>query len=705
MLPSSNLSTLDWTILGTFLFFLLAIASYTKRYTYSVADFLAANRCARRYLLAVSGNAVNFGAVSFIAWFEMYYRGGFSAVWWGMAMMISPVVVGLTGWLIYRFRQTRAMTLAQFFEMRYGRRFRIFAGLLAFLSGILNFGIFPAVGARFFVYFCGFPETLSILGVSVSSFALVMLILLSLSLYFTFAGGQIAVMVTDFVQGTFTNVMLIVIVGYLMTIFNWSQVSEALTHAPDGASMINPFRAGNVEDFDFWYFAIGILGNFVYNYISWQGSQGYRCAAINPKEQKIGQALNYLRSQTEVILMVTIAICIYTMLHHPDHPGFQPGVNHVTEARTVDTAAAPEGDGNEAVAAQAKNESLVLRTKKLDDIHAPALREAFRQKLGRIDDAMLQDQMLVPVGMSMLLGSGLFGGMCAIMLAGFITSHDTYMHSWGSIFVQDVLLPFRKKPLSAKEHLFWLRMSIFGVAVFIFIWSLLYPLKETIFMYFAITGAIYMGGAGAVIVGGLYWRKGTATAAWWTMSVGSVLSVSGMVLRQQWPNLHASYPGLFVAKEMPINSQWFLAITILTSITLYVVISLLTCKEDFDLDAMLHREEKIDKPRKSWWREIIQRLGVDEDFDRRDKITYAVCFGWCFLWLGVLVVGIVYCTFINGKVSDASWLAFWKFWGISYAIAVVAVTIGLIFGGTKDLVDLFRRLKISQQDDTDDGTV
>ena len=685
---TSNLSTLDWTILGTFLLVLVAIASYTKRYATSVADFLAANRCARRYLLAVAGNSVNFGAVTFVAWYEMFYRGGFSAVWWQMVMMISPIVIGLTGWLIYRFRQTRAMTLAQFFEMRYGRRFRIFAGLLAFLSGILNFGIFPAVGARFFIYFCGFPETFSLLGLPVSSFALVMLLLLGISLYFSLSGGQIAVMVTDFVQGTFTNIMLIVIVGYLMTLVSWTQVGEALTLAPENASMINPFKAGNVEDFDVWYFVIAIFGSFVYNYISWQGSQGYRCAAINPKEQKIGQALNYLRSQTEVILMVAVALCVYTMVHHPDHPGFRPEV-----VQQKLEAIPPDGPAP------------VLLTKKLEHLEGSALHSALEQKLGRIDNETLQDQMLVPVAVSLLLDSGLFGCMCAVMLAGFITSHDTYMHSWGSIFIQDVVLPFRDKPLSAEQHLRMLRWSIFGVAAFVFVWSLLFPLKETIFMYFAITGAIYLGGAGAVIIGGLYWKKGTATAAWWTMSIGSIIAVTGMTLRPAWPWLHEHLPQLFTAEKMPLNSQWFYGFNILISIALYVIISLLTCKEDFDLDAMLHRDKKTDEPQGPWLQELVRRLGVDDDFDRRDKITYAVCFGWCFFWLAVFVVGVVYCAFINPNVTDASWLYFWKIWGILYLLAVVAVTIGLLFGGTKDVIDLFRRLRSIDRNDADDGTV
>ena len=38
----------------------------------------------------------------------------------------------------------------------------VLAGLIEFLAGIVNFGIFPAVGARFFVNYCGFPDTVAL---------------------------------------------------------------------------------------------------------------------------------------------------------------------------------------------------------------------------------------------------------------------------------------------------------------------------------------------------------------------------------------------------------------------------------------------------------------------------------------------------------------------------------------------------------------
>ena len=74
------------------------------------------------------------GVISLVYWFEIYYEAGFTAYWWSSLTEPALIVIALSGWIVYRFRQTRAMTLAQFFEMRYSRNFRVFAGLVAFLS-------------------------------------------------------------------------------------------------------------------------------------------------------------------------------------------------------------------------------------------------------------------------------------------------------------------------------------------------------------------------------------------------------------------------------------------------------------------------------------------------------------------------------------------------------------------------------------------
>ena len=100
------------------------------------------------------------------------------------------------------------------------------------------------------------------------------------------------------------------------------------------------------------------------------------------------------------------------------------------------------------------------------------------------------------------------------MFAAFISTHDTYLHSWGSIFIQDVVMPFRKTPLSPRAHLRLLRGGVVAVAVFIFLFSLFYKQSQAILLFFALTGAIFAGWSGSVIIGGLYTRWGTTPAAW-----------------------------------------------------------------------------------------------------------------------------------------------------------------------------------------------
>jgi len=198
----------DGSIVCVLFLILTAIICWMKKYSISVADFLAANRCAGRYLLTVAGGAVGLGFISIVGSWEIYYKVGFSGIWW--QLMLLPAVgmlLSVSGFVTYRFRATRAMTMAEFFELRYSRKFRIFAGIIAWFSGVLNYGIFPAIAGRCLIYLLGLPVyTMQVCGIEVNlTLAIVMACLLTVAVAFTIAGGQITVMVTDFCQGQIIN--------------------------------------------------------------------------------------------------------------------------------------------------------------------------------------------------------------------------------------------------------------------------------------------------------------------------------------------------------------------------------------------------------------------------------------------------------------------------------------------------------------------
>ena len=247
------MAVLDWCIVGFIFVALGAVAIYTRRYTRSVADFLSGNRCAGRYIIGGAELLSTTSPATFIAYFEQYYKGGFPIVWWFWLLTAAGFVKAMSGWCLYRFRETRAMTMAQFFEMRYSRKFRIFTGMLAWASGIVNYAIHPAIAARLIVYFCGLPSTVHLLGMDISTFFIIMLSILIISVTITISGGLISVMLIDYLQAQIVLMVSLLVVWFLLAHFGWINIIDVLKMAPAGQSMLNPFDQGAAKDFDFWY--------------------------------------------------------------------------------------------------------------------------------------------------------------------------------------------------------------------------------------------------------------------------------------------------------------------------------------------------------------------------------------------------------------------------------------------------------------------
>jgi solute:Na+ symporter, SSS family len=636
------MTLLDWAIVAVTMTALIVVVAASRRYMQSVADFLSAGRSAGRYLITVSQGISQLGSITIVGMWEMNYVAGFNLRWWEFTMGIVLLGITVSGWVIYRFRQTRALTMAQFFEVRYSRRFRIFAGLLAFISGIINFGIFPAVGARFFIYFCGLPLSFTLLGVSISTFPIVMIVFLSVALFFVFVGGQVAVLITEFLQGIFANTVFLFLVIYFLILIGWDQILQAVTTAPANASLINPYHTSQVKDFNLWYFLIG-MGGVIYGKMSWQGTQGYNSSAKSAHEAKMGEVLGNYRDIPKWLMLVFIPAVAYTILHHPAFAGRAAQVNGVL--------------------------------------------------LG-IDNSAIRTQLTVPLVLASVLPVGMMGALTAVMLMATIGTHDSYLHSWGSIFIQDVVMPFRRKPFEASQHLRVLRLSIVGVCIFIFLFSLIFQQSEYIFLFFAITGAIFTGGSGAVIIGGLYWKKGTTGAAWSALITGSVVAVGGIIIKQINPDFF-------------INGQQFWGLAMLGSSLVYILVSLLSKKGDFDMDKMLHRGHHEIEGESRIVSEVPSRglkmLGMGKEFTRGDKIIYIAAYTWTFAWVAVFVVGSWFN--LTTEVSDRSWLDFWHVFIVVNTIVSVIIIIWFAIGGTRDLKEMLKRLATATRNHQDDGFV
>lgn len=639
------MSLLDWLFVSVPFVIVTGAAIWTKRYVRDVADFLAAGRAGGRYLVCNAEGAAAMGAISVVAICEQYYNGGVGAGWWGM--LITPVMlfITLTGFIIYRYRETRALTMAEFFERRYSKRFRVFMGILAFVSGILNFGIFPAVGARFIVYFCNWPDHLRLASFEVSTFGLVMFVILSINVCFAISGGQLTAMVTDSIEGIISSVLFLFVGLSLLHFIGIGRIEVALSKRPPGESFINPFDISGLQDFNLGFALIGIFLS-AYSYMAWQGNQGFNASALNAHEARMGRILGNWRSFARGGMIGIMAICAYTFLHHVDFA---------------------------------------------------ATSQVAHERISSIDaGASIQKQMTVPVALSESLQSGAKGALLAIILFMIMACDTSYMHSWGSIFIQDVVLPLRGKHLDPVSHIRWLRFAIVGVAIFAFFFSFFFHQTEYIFMYFAITGAIFLGGAGSVIIGGLYWSRGTESAAWSSMIVGAVLSVAGILLRQVNP-------------DFPLNGQVLALIAALCAIITYVSVSLLTCRSPHNMEKLLHRGAyavdadgivlpEVAAPAAGWSRLI----GVDELFSRGDRLQSYAIFAWSMFWFFLFVVGTLWN--LVSPWPESWWWNYVLIVHISLPLLIGLVTgIWFSIGGIRDLLRLLRHLKNKHANPDDDG--
>jgi SSS family solute:Na+ symporter len=685
-----NLHWIDWSIVVALIVFVTYAAIATQKYTQGVSDFLVASRCAGRYLICVAQGITGVGAIGFLAQFEVFYSAGFTPAWWALMLAPLTVLMASTGWVVYRYRETRSMTLAQFFEMRYSKRFRVFAGMICWLSGVINFGIFPSVGAKFFIYFCGIPElrVLQVPGIGdvSSTFILTMLCLIGISLLYVFLGGQITIMITDFIQGSFTNVACLIILIVFFFLFDWSLIIETLKAAPepDSRSLLDPLKTSRLGSFNYWYYILSGLLIF-YTCMTYQGSQGYWCSAKSAHEAKMASILGEWRFIVMVLIMMLLPIGAYVIMHHPRH---------------ADIAT------------------------KVDD------------EIATIENRQVATQMLVPLVLVHTLPLGVKGLLAAAMLAGFISTHATLLHSWGSIFVQDVLLPLRKAPISTQHQLLLLRASILFVAVFVLMFSLLFTQTEYILLFMSGTGAIFMGGAGIVIIGGLYWKHGNTAGAWLALGGGTVFSTSILIVRQYWSevytwlelhapqileNLRFLLEGISnrvggidwtVGPEaFPFDGIWTLAFTAVFAVTSYVAASLIGWlffqQKPIDLDKLLHRGK--------WSLEGEHQMGVrnpvsgwlallpTSEFTIGDKFIYFGQLSWTFLGFAIFVTGTVFALVYD--VSVDTWATFWG-WQVCVTFVLGSITtLWFFLGGLRDISTMFKTLNTLKRDHADTGEV
>ena len=739
----------DWLIMLVPVAFILYMGYYSRHYVRGVADFLSAGRLCGRYLICVADMTSALSIMGLVAYVEVHYRTGFSLVFWNKLTMPISIFMGLTGYCFYRFRETKAMSLGQFLEMRYNRAFRIFAAALRSISEMLANMIMPAIGARFFIYFLGLPTTVKIFGYNVPTFMLLTFLILTIAISIICMGGTLALVITDSIQGMFCYPLLVLFAVFVLCKFSWAQeIAPVMQDRVAGENFLNPNDIKNMRDFNLFHVFV-LLFTLVINRAVWIGA-GNSTAAKTAHEQKMANLLGQWRGALSNIFYILIAVTIIVVLNHQKYASTAKLIRDDISAAVANDIVKDPATRAKVIAATAAIpeqrhqigvDKPLSDAENLDTPYMKAARSALPE--GAEGNAIYKQfrtlfkQMMMAMTMRRMLPPGMLGLFCLLLILAMISTDDTRIYSAALTISQDVILPFVKKELTPKQHLWLIRGVAIFVGVFFFVGSFCMAQLEYINLYISIMISIWVGGAGPVMVFGLYSRFGTTAGAFTSLFSGMIIGGGGMLIKRNWAD-HV-YPWLdkmnwaqplgdflewisrpfnpyiewhMTPVDFPINSYEITFIAICISITLYILVSKLTCKEPFNLERMLHRgkyalDGEVKTQMKWTLRNVFSKLiGITPAYSKGDRIIayvlffYSIVYGFILMFVAVLV-----------------WNAFspWplKWWSNYFFVslllvpcvvaAITAVWYGI--GGFINLIQLFRDLKQRVVNPLDNGRV
>ncbi|MCQ2396293.1 MAG: sodium:panthothenate symporter [Lentisphaeria bacterium] len=549
-----------------------------------MSDFLAAGRVCGRYVINMGDAANALSIIALLTYIEIKYQTGFALAFWSNLMAPLGLVLSLTGFITYRFRETKAMSLGQFLEMRYSRKFRIFAAALRSLAEILANMIMPSLAARFFIRMLNLPDRFPFLGMSIPTFEFLMIFFLTLAILLICFGGTLSIIVTDTLQGLVHYPLLVCFVIFLLCKFSWSnEIIPVVQDRAAGESFLNPFDIAKLRDFNMFTMVIVVAFNRIFHAASWIGA-GNTTAAKSAHEQKMASILAQWRGALMDIFYMLVAICLITFLNHRHFSKEAAQVRHdlatrvasdvLKDAKYADTLVAVKDTinnippmvhepGVDAPFSQEYNmdteylehihktltaDRVNAKKAQLEEQHAgvqltdaevEANRKAIIDAEGEANDLFKQcrtlfNQMSLSVTMRSLLPTGLFGAFCLLLFMAMLSTDDSRIFSATLTIAQDCILPFLPKGLTPKQHIWMIRWVAIAIGVFFFFGSKYMSQLDYIQFFVQMATAMWLAGCCPVMVFGLYWKKGTTQAAWTALVTGMLMSFAYILLQRNW---------------------------------------------------------------------------------------------------------------------------------------------------------------------------
>ena len=728
----------------------LYMAFHMRKYIRGIPDFLAGGRICGRYLISVGSMEATLSVMALVSYIEVHYRTGFSTGFWSGLMTPIGLVLSLTGFCTYRLRETKAMSMGQFLELRYSRSFRLFCAILRTSVEMLTNTIVPAISARFFIYLLGIPHYTEIFGFKVQTLALVILGVLILAMTILLSGGSLALLITDTIQGLLTYPIIFVFTMFILLNFSWwDEIVPVMADRITGESFINPYDIKSLRDFNLFAVFVTMFSSIL-NRSVWFGG-GSSSAARSAHEQKMAGILGAWRAGFNPLFYLLLAGMVLTVMNHVKYAGKAKEIRTEMCARVADEiipdlkvrkeltariAAIPEQRhiiGKDKPLSEKKNLDTVYMTTALETLQKTPNGNAKFQEF-----RTLYNQLRMPIFIRHVLPGSLIGIFILLMLMLMVSTDDSRIFSSAMTIVQDIIVPLCRKPLTPQTHIRLVKLMTVFVCVFFFFGALFMTQLDYINLYTKIVTAVWTGGAGAVMLGGLYSRFGTTAGAYASILTGATISGGGLLVQRNWPDYiyplldqWGAIPALGRALEtmsgpfepwivwrmsaikFPVNSNEIMFISMILSVVIYCLVSWMTCRRPFNLERMLHRgkyavDGEVKHFEKLTARNIFKKMiGITPDYTLGDKIIAWTTFLWTFvvtfllLWLGTIVWNL----FTPWPIE---WWG-WRLFIISVVVACIKALISMVWfmiGGIIDMRQMFRDLAARTQiNELDNGMV
>lgn len=273
-----NLSYLDVSVIIIYIILVFASGSLVKKYIKGIDDYLVAGRSMGFHLGLISLMCSEIGIITFVYYAQMGFDAGFASLIAAVPPVIAYLVLGKTGWVIKPLLEMKIKTIPEFFSIKFNKGVRFYVGLFMAVGGILNFGVFPGVEARFMNIVSGIPQHYILI---------TMVVLLTIVLLYTLVGGMVSVLITNYIQYALLSIGMIFITIVGLFHINWNNIVQYVS-SNMGDKGMNPF-VPNAFNSDFG------IGFIIWQVLEWTalliGWQAISIRLFSSKDTETGKRI------------------------------------------------------------------------------------------------------------------------------------------------------------------------------------------------------------------------------------------------------------------------------------------------------------------------------------------------------------------------------------------------------------------------------